>query len=235
MASDLSSVETSALSVCSSCDSETTVTVSFERADGQRHVDAADRVDADGNAGLDELLEALERHLHGVGAGLHVGEAVRAGLVADRRPFQCRLGADDRDRRAGNRRAGLVFDRACYAAVELLRVAHRGKHEGHQTPHADRSEDLPRPIHHETPPACRSTPSGNECGPIDATEGRKPSRPHLALVAISPRASTLPFERAWSVRLGDGARHAGAIAETCGKKRRDRASGEEVRPLSRKR
>ena len=60
MASDLSSVETSALSVCSSCDSETTVTVSFSAPTASVDVDAADRVDADGNAGLDELLEALQ-------------------------------------------------------------------------------------------------------------------------------------------------------------------------------
>ena len=89
-------------------------------ADFQPGVDAADRAGRDGHPLLHELLESLERHLHVVGAGQHVGKGVGAGFVRHRRQDQVGLAVRDGNGGAGNAAAGIVLDRANDAAVELL-------------------------------------------------------------------------------------------------------------------
>ena len=101
-------------------------------ADLHLRVHAADGAGGDRHLLLHELLESLERHLHVVRAGQHVGEGVRAGVVRHSAQHQVRLAVRDFNRRAGNPGARTVLHGADDAAVEFL---------GRGTPWTDLEQD----------------------------------------------------------------------------------------------
>ena len=92
----------------------------------QREVDAGDLADRDRHVRLDCLAESSHRHLHIVGAGQNVRQAICALLVRNRFPDEARFLVGDRQGCPRDYGALCVLDVPDDTAVKDLRLHRRG-------------------------------------------------------------------------------------------------------------
>ena len=113
-----------------------------QRAHFQRHFHPAHRARRHRHPGLDELPEALQRHLHVVGSRQHVRQVVAAVVAGHRVAGQPRRRIGRRHRRAGDARPLRVLHDTDHAAVKDLRP--RARRTGAKTGD-DEGEDAGKP------------------------------------------------------------------------------------------